>query len=199
MRDVIRVERRAETNDPDAPGSVPGDGAWAAHAIDRDSLAALGRVADEVLPSLVARLAVSSLGELEVRHGDWHVRVRRGHIDGRAHATAAAPAEGGPASETTTASAAAAPAHSPDIATAPAVGYFASRAELAVGTRVSQGDVLGWIEVLGVRQELVAPVDGLVGKLLVGPGDPVEYGQELVQLVPGGARHDRPGHEGTEA
>jgi acetyl-CoA carboxylase biotin carboxyl carrier protein len=79
------------------------------------------------------------------------------------------------------------------------VGYFATRPELAVGARVSQGDVLGWVDVLGVRQELVAPADGLVGKLLVGPGDPVEYGQELVQLVPGGARHDRPGHDEVEA
>jgi methylmalonyl-CoA carboxyltransferase small subunit len=92
-----------------------------------------------------------------------------------------------------------APARSADIATSPAVGYFAPRAELAVGARVTQGDVLGWIDVLGVRQEVVAPVDGLVGKLLVGPGDPVEYGEELVQLVAAGARPERSDAEGTSA
>ncbi|MEZ4597206.1 MAG: hypothetical protein R3C32_10535, partial [Chloroflexota bacterium] len=50
-----------------------------------------------------------------------------------------------------------------------------------------QGDVIGWVDVLGIRHEVVAPVDGLVGRWFVGPGDPVEYGQQLAQLVPGGA------------
>jgi biotin carboxyl carrier protein len=64
---------------------------------------------------------------------------------------------------------------------------------------VTQGDVLGWIDVLGVRQEVVAPEDGLVGKLLVGPGDPVEYGEQLVQLVAGAAKPERAGQDGAEA
>jgi biotin carboxyl carrier protein len=33
----------------------------------------------------------------------------------------------------------------------------------------------------------VAPVDGLVGASLVEPGQPVEYGQELVVIEPSGA------------
>jgi biotin carboxyl carrier protein len=92
-----------------------------------------------------------------------------------------------------------APTRSADIATSPAVGYFAPRPEVAVGARVTQGDVLGWIDVLGVRQEVVAPVDGLVGKLLVGPGDPVEYGEELIQLVAAAAKPERPAQEGMSA
>lgn len=39
--------------------------------------AAIDRLADELLPSLVARLGASGLGELEVREGDWRVRLRR--------------------------------------------------------------------------------------------------------------------------
>jgi biotin carboxyl carrier protein len=199
VRDVIHVEREAAMGDAGSTGSRSFDGAWDGPAIDGDSLTALGRVADEVLPSIVARLAVSTLGELEVRHGDWHIRVRRGVQAGEvappgAHAAAtAAPMDVTPPLAPT------APARSADIATSPAVGYFAPRPEIAVGARVTQGDVLGWIDVLGVRQEVVAPVDGLVGKLLVGPGDPVEYGEELVQLVAAGAKPDRPAQEGMSA
>jgi acetyl/propionyl-CoA carboxylase alpha subunit len=35
---------------------------------------------------------------------------------------------------------------------------------------------------LGVPQEVVAPVDGLVGASLVESGDAVEYGQDLVVI-----------------
>jgi biotin carboxyl carrier protein len=45
---------------------------------------------------------------------------------------------------------------------------------------------MGHIDVLGVRQEVVAPADGIVGRLLVEAGQAVEYGQELVRLdLPG--------------
>lgn len=193
MRDVIRVERHAETaEDMGATGRAL-DPSWEGPSIDTDALAAVGRVADEVLPSIVARLAVSGLGELEVRHGDWRVRVRRaqtgvGTTDGAATGEPMTQA-GEPAAPGATGmgTAAASGGRSSTIATSPAVGYVTPRDDLAVGARAGQGDVIGWIEVLGVRQEVVAPVDGLVGKWFVGPGDPVEYGQELVQLVPGGA------------
>ena len=59
MRDVIQVETQ------DGPAAGP------------DSLAQLARVADELLPPLVARLGVSDLGEIEVRQGSWRVRIRR--------------------------------------------------------------------------------------------------------------------------
>ncbi len=39
--------------------------------------AAIARLADELLPALIAKLATTQLGELEVREGDWHVRLRR--------------------------------------------------------------------------------------------------------------------------
>ena len=50
------------------------------------------------------------------------------------------------------------------------------------GTRVRAGDRLGSIDVLGVAQEVVAPVDGVVGASLVESGDAVEYGQELIVI-----------------
>jgi biotin carboxyl carrier protein len=39
--------------------------------------AAIDRLADELLPALAAKLAATGLGEIEVREGQWKVRVRR--------------------------------------------------------------------------------------------------------------------------
>jgi biotin carboxyl carrier protein len=38
--------------------------------------ATIDRLADDLVPALVAKLAASGLGEIEVREGDWHVRLR---------------------------------------------------------------------------------------------------------------------------
>jgi biotin carboxyl carrier protein len=38
--------------------------------------AAIDRLAADLVPALVAKLAASGLGEIEVREGDWHVRLR---------------------------------------------------------------------------------------------------------------------------
>jgi biotin carboxyl carrier protein len=39
--------------------------------------AEIGRLSDALLPALIAKLATTRLGELEVREGDWRVRLRR--------------------------------------------------------------------------------------------------------------------------
>ena len=51
--------------------------------------------------------------------------------------------------------------------------------------------MLGWVEVLGVRQEVVAPRDGVVGRVLAEAGQAVEYGQELA-VVDGPRRAAEP-------
>jgi biotin carboxyl carrier protein len=68
------------------------------------------------------------------------------------------------------------------VATSPAVGVYQPRAEARVGTRVRSGDPLGFVDMLGIAQEVVSPADGLVGPSLVEPGEAVEYGQELVVI-----------------
>lgn len=173
--------------------------------------AAIDRLADELLPALVAKLGASGLGELDVREGAWRVRLRMPG-DGRGARRSAAggsrgagrevhglqphPAgHGGPPiaghavpaaaahAETATPDAAAGPgAASRIVAVSPAVGFYRPRADLAAGSRVRAGDRLGFVDVLGVAQEVVAPVDGIVGASLVEPGEPVEYGQEIVEV-----------------
>jgi biotin carboxyl carrier protein len=38
---------------------------------------AIAKLTDDLLPALMAKLGSTNLGELEVREGDWHVRLRR--------------------------------------------------------------------------------------------------------------------------
>jgi acetyl-CoA carboxylase biotin carboxyl carrier protein len=68
------------------------------------------------------------------------------------------------------------------VATSPAVGVYQPRGEARVGTRVRSGDPLGFVDMLGIAQEVISPADGLVGPSLVEPGEAVEYGQELVVI-----------------
>ena len=77
---------------------------------------------------------------------------------------------------------AAVPADGPAVAVSPAVGVFRPNADMTAGRRVRAGDRLGVVDVLGVPQEVVAPVDGILGEQLVNGGDAVEYGQDLVVI-----------------
>ena len=66
--------------------------------------------------------------------------------------------------------------------TSPAVGVFQPEGGATVGRQVRSGDVVGRVEVLGVPQEVVAPFDGVLGRMLVGPGEIVEYGEPLIRI-----------------
>ena len=77
---------------------------------------------------------------------------------------------------------AAVPPDGPAVALSPAVGVFRPNPDTTAGRRVRAGDRLGVVDVLGVPQEVVAPVDGIVGEQLVNGGEAVEYGQDLVVI-----------------
>jgi biotin carboxyl carrier protein len=160
--------------------------------------AAIDRLADELLPALVAKLGASGLGELDVREGAWRIRLRM-PADGRASRRTGGSSRGGhqppsphgapahAAPLTRSSSQPASPESDPGaptrvVATSPAVGFYRPRPDRAAGARVRAGDPLGAIDVLGVPQELTSPVDGIVGASLVEPGDPVEYGQDVVEI-----------------
>jgi biotin carboxyl carrier protein len=153
--------------------------------------ATIARLADEVLPTLIERLANSQLGELEVRESGWRIRLRRpdgeAPADGRAATTTATPhrsptsshgAHGGHGSP-------AGDGHAPKrepprgVITSPGVGYFSPRGGLAAGINVRRGDVIGAVDVLGTRHEVVSPIDGVLKALEVEPDGAVEYGQPI--------------------
>jgi biotin carboxyl carrier protein len=67
-------------------------------------------------------------------------------------------------------------------ANSPAVGVYNPRKDLAVGMRVRSGDKIGTVNVLGVNEDVLSPVDGIIGSSLAEAGEAVEYGQELVRI-----------------
>ncbi len=161
--------------------------------------AAIDRLTDELLPALIAKLGATGLGELEVRQGGWRVRLRRPAGSATPAPTRErktgdraagerserAPDKAGervPRSLHRPLEAKTARTESRAVATSPAVGIYRSRADLSAGTRVRAGDRLGAVDMLGVAQEVVAPVDGILGASLVESGDAVEYGQEILVI-----------------
>ena len=152
--------------------------------------AAIHRLTNELLPALIAKLGATGLGELEVREGAWRVRLRRpggpATRDRRAsdrvsertteRAHQSSPRASHAIAHATTRS------DSRSVATSPAVGIFQPRKDLTAGARVRAGDRLGAVDMLGVAQEVVAPIDGVVGTSLVEAGEAVEYGQDLITI-----------------
>jgi acetyl-CoA carboxylase biotin carboxyl carrier protein len=161
---------------------------------DADSRAVIARLSADTLPRLIERLTKSNLGELEVREDGWRIRLRRPMepISSNRSATADQPRSthatgGGQHHERTSATHRAAHSQRGDTArgtvTSPAVGYFISGGErVAVGSPIRRGDVVGHVDMLGVRQEVVAPVDGVVREIDVEAGQAVEYGQRLARI-----------------
>jgi acetyl-CoA carboxylase biotin carboxyl carrier protein len=154
---------------------------------DHDAeLEQIARAANELVPELTKRLQRSGLGELEVRSGPLRVRVA-------ARPDANRPESGGPkvvASHAGGATPGAEPAVAPAAGksthgvTSPAVGFFAYSDGLGPGLAVDKGDALGHVEMLGVRHDVRAPRSGTVRNLVTEAGEPVEYGQVLIELEP---------------
>jgi acetyl-CoA carboxylase biotin carboxyl carrier protein len=150
---------------------------------DREEQLELVRhAAETLLPQLTERLVRLQLGELEVQEGELRLRV--------VGAAAIAPTVGAsPRSGANEASAAEtnqAPAATRQGVTSPAVGFFVYADALGPGLDVQKGDELGHVEVLGIRHDVRAPRSGTVTNLVSEAGEPVEYGQLLIEMEPGG-------------
>jgi biotin carboxyl carrier protein len=154
---------------------------------DRDQeLRDVHRAADDIIPSLTERLARHGLGELEVRDGSLRVRVAgtpkaiaRPERDAPSEAVAPVPTASGDGADP-------APATPAQGVTSPAVGFFVYADGLGPGLAVEKGDALGHVEMLGVRHDVRAPRSGTVRNLVTERGEPVEYGQLLIELEPAG-------------
>lgn len=102
-------------------------------------------------------------------------------------AASAAPAPAAQ-SETETAAAPAAEQIEGTKVEAPLVGIFYSAPApdappyVEVGQRVSKGDTLCIIEAMKTMNEITSPCDGVISRILVQPGDMVEYKQTLVVI-----------------
>ena len=182
-----------ERGRPKGDGSSADERDRAADERDRAAdHAAIDRLSEELLPALIAKLGATGLGELEVREGNWRVRLRRPATAGagsrdrrsgdRSNPERSAERTPAPRSHHHAEPAASVRTDSRNVATSPAVGVYQPRKDLTAGAKVRAGDRLGAVDMLGIAQEVVSPVDGVVGASLVEAGDAVEYGQELLVI-----------------
>src|SRR3954471_23694807 len=150
----------------------------------------LARLSEALVPALVQKRNASALGELEIREGEWRIRLRRHHATTQRRDRSRLPASGAARQPSPTrAPAAPAPpdagARNRAVATSPAVGIF--RAIATIGSSVRSGDRVAVVDLLGIAQDVVAPADGILVEIYAETGEAVEYGEELALIeVPGG-------------
>ena len=143
------------------------------------------RVDAALVQELAELLTTNSLTEIEVEDGDRRIRVARHAAPVAPPAFAMAPA----------AAAAAPPASAPppeeiagETIKSPMVGTAFLSAEpgakpfIAVGEPVKAGDTLLIVEAMKVMNPIIAPAAGVVRKILVGDGQPIEFDQPLIVI-----------------
>ena len=133
----------------------------------------------ELVGSLAMVMRQADVTELDVALGTVTIRLRRPSRGDE-------PEREGTADEASLAGAAAAePGH---IISAPMVGtFYAAPAPnappfVSVGDEVVAGQTIGIIEAMKIMNEIAADRSGFVEEILVGNGQPVEYGSPLLRL-----------------
>ncbi|MBW3631462.1 MAG: acetyl-CoA carboxylase, biotin carboxyl carrier protein [Chloroflexi bacterium] len=127
----------------------------------------------------------SSITELDLDVGPMSVRLRRPAADfeGTSQARLEADASAPPASVPET------------LITAPMIGTFYTSATPGAQPFVNEGDevyvgqTIGIIEAMKIMNEIAADASGVVETILVGNGQPVEYGSPLMRLRAGQGQH----------
>jgi acetyl-CoA carboxylase biotin carboxyl carrier protein len=67
---------------------------------------------------------------------------------------------------------------------ATSVGIFrTAKVPLIAGATVEKGDVIGTIFALGISTEVHSSINGTIADILVEDGDPVEYGQPIMEIL----------------
>lgn len=146
----------------------------------------------QITVELMDALKASGLGEVSLETKDIKIKLK---AKAPAPVAAAAPAAVPAAAPAPAAAAepADAPAAEEDIpgtkVTAPLVGTFYAAPSpdeppyIEVGQTVKKGDTLFIIEAMKTMNEIAAPCDGTVSRILAQAGDMVEYGQTLVVIA----------------
>jgi acetyl-CoA carboxylase biotin carboxyl carrier protein len=139
----------------------------------------------ELIRKLADLLSEKDLTEIEFQSGDQRLRIARQVTVAAAPAVTVA----APAAVAAAAPAAAAPedlAKHPGVVASPMVGtaYLSSEpgapAFAPVGAAVKAGDTVCIIEAMKVFNPIKATKGGTVSRVLVEPGQPVEFGQPLL-------------------
>jgi acetyl-CoA carboxylase biotin carboxyl carrier protein len=142
------------------------------------------------LKKLIDLVQESGIAELEITEGEEKVRINRVGIPGHPGMMTMPPATQPATPAVTTAVVAApvveAPAESEGhIVKSPMVGTFyrssapGSKPFVEIGQNINAGETLCIIEAMKLLNEIEADQSGVVKKVLVENGQPVEYGQPL--------------------
>jgi len=150
------------------------------------------RIDPELVRELAELLIANELTEIEVEDGDRRIKVSRepAAIIGAAPAAAAPAAAAHPSEASTQAAPAQAAAEevagntvkSPMVGTAYLSPEPSAKPFVEVGDAVKAGDTLLIVEAMKVMNPITAPESGVVKKLLVSDGQPVEFDQPLVVI-----------------
>ena len=146
---------------------------------------------------LIELLEESAISEIEIKEGEESVRISRANSAPvyappapPLPAAAAAPPLAAPAAAAIPAAAPEAPAAEPEVdgtvVNSPMVGtYYAAPspgapAFVKVGQSIKPGDTICIVEAMKILNQIEAEVGGVVKKLLVEDGQPVEFGEPLM-------------------
>ena len=146
------------------------------------------------LKTLIDLVAESDIAELEVTEGESKVRIVKSSATPQGQMmmmpspmqqfSAPAPVAA-PAAAAVPAAPAAAAAETGHVVKSPMVGTFyrssspGAAAFVDVGSNIKEGDTLCIIEAMKLLNEIDADVSGVITKILVENGQPVEFGQPL--------------------
>lgn len=143
-----------------------------------------------VTVELMDALKTRGLGEVSIETDDVKIKIKAKEAAPvavqapAAPVAASAPAAAGPSEQSAPDDTL--PAGTP--VTAPLVGTFYSSPApdappfVLVGQKVKRGDTLFIVEAMKTMNEIKAPCDGTVARILAQPGDLVEYNQVVVVL-----------------
>ena len=143
------------------------------------------------LKTLIDLVSESNVSELEITEADGKVRIVKAGtapVVMMQAAPQAAPVAAAAAAPAAAEAAAAAPAPAVEtghVVTSPMVGTFyrasspGAKAFAEVGDTVKAGQAICIIEAMKIMNEIEADKDGVISKILVENGKPVEYGQPL--------------------
>lgn len=137
----------------------------------------------DIALELMDALAAKKLGEVELELDDAKIKIKAAEP---APVIAAAPvAAAAPAAESADAAPAEEQLPAGTQVKSPLVGTFYSSPSpdeppfVLVGQQVKEGDTLCIIEAMKIMNEIKAPCDGKVIRIMAQPGDMVEYNQVL--------------------
>ncbi len=146
----------------------------------------------EAIRALADILLETGLTEIEIAEGDSRIRVKRAPAVVQAAVAQAAPAAGLPAADAAASAGAdldeADFAKHPGAVKSPMVGiaYLSPEpgapAFVSVGQPVSAGQTLLLIEAMKTFNQIKAPRAGMLSRILISPGIPVEYGEVLMVI-----------------